>query len=445
MINLVRILLLFIATAYYVGCSPAKFEKDLTVNQCQNSGQTCVVTPDGREQFSINRTANGGLVDILFVTDNSASMSFEQRQMAAKFGSFISSLDSQSLDYRIGLITTDISNSNASSSRYNPYGPANGNGAFQDGKLITFSNGSQFITQSDSDRTNLFALAIERDETEDCEDWLTANPVPNTPAGQAQIQSSTYQAAYRQNCPSGDERGIYAANMFFNGQASTFVRQNAHLAIIFLADEDVSSSSYNTSATYKLDVNDLPTTLVSNLRQKYGSKSVSVHSIIVKPGSVSGTPESVVERIYEASRTGQYTTQVCGHTYCTALNPQATSFFSGGNSSCLSSQNNQVNAGYLNNVSASYGYMYSLLTKMMSGVEGDICAGDYSAQLGQIGSNIVDRVSDIQLACENPADLAVTISNSSIAWRVERNLLKFTPEVLPPGTRVTGQYSCPRL
>src|SRR5437868_1275877 len=95
----------------YVGCSPVNFAKDEELNKCQNSGKNCL-TLNGKDYFDETISVAGGLVDILIVNDNSASMSFEQTQLAARLSGFIQNLDSQHADYRIAIATTDISNTN---------------------------------------------------------------------------------------------------------------------------------------------------------------------------------------------------------------------------------------------------------------------------------------------------------------------------------------------
>jgi hypothetical protein len=48
------------------------------------------------------------MVDILWVIDNSLSMSDEQAEVASKFGEFIESIEATGLDFHVGVITTDM-------------------------------------------------------------------------------------------------------------------------------------------------------------------------------------------------------------------------------------------------------------------------------------------------------------------------------------------------
>ncbi len=367
-----RLIVAILDVGYYVGCSDVKFEKDYTVNPCQNSGQNCVIE-QGRERYIMNKTASGGVVDIVFMNDNSGSMSFEHSKMADRFANFIQALDSQSIDYRIGMITSDVSGGTS--------------GAFpKNGDLLTFGNGKKYITPADANREQLFIQGVQRQETIKCENWLRANPTHNT-------SSSAYQTGYAANCPmSGDERGIYALNMFLD-KSSGFIRTNAAFAVVILADEDERSSAYNTNAGYKLATFDLPQNFLERAKAKLGAKAISVHSIIVHPGSMSGDAVAAAEAI----AAGTYT---YGYYGGATLNPQASSFFypNSYQQSCLSQQSNQINSGYANNLSGSYGFQYALLSKMTSGIIGDICAPSYANQLSDIGNNIVDRLSRIRFA-----------------------------------------------
>lgn len=410
-----RLIIAIIGVGYYVGCSDVKFEKDYSVNPCQNSGQSCVVE-NGREKYEINKTASGGVVDIVFMNDNSGSMSFEQTKMAQRFSTFLQILDSRSVDYRIGMITSDVS--------------AGTSGAFpKNGDLLTFGNGKTYITPADSNRQQLFTQAIQRQETIKCENWLRANPTNNT-------SSSTYQQGYATNCPmSGDERGIYALNMFLD-KSSGFVRSNAALAVVILADEDERSSDYNRSEGYKLSTYDLPQNFLDRARAKFGSKVITTHSIIVNPGNVNDASAAAA-----AIASGTYSYDYYGGA---VLNPQASSFFTGLDQACLTQQSQQINYGYANALKGSYGFQYALLAKMTSGIVGDICASDYGNQLANIGQEIVEQVSSIQLACANPEELIVNISQAGVSYWLEGSVLKLST-ALNPGAKVTGSYFCQPL
>ncbi len=399
----------FLIASYWLACSPKKFEKDPNVNKCQNFAEVCV-NSNGRDYFDYSVKANGGLVDILFVSDNSGSMSFEQANMAQKFSSFLSELDSRSVDYRIGIITTDVSSAKTtstkddavSSSTYNPPRAINKNGALQDGNLIEMKDSSgkalTFLTSTTANKESIFSQNIQREETRQCETFLKQYPNSQPPL-----------EGIRQNCPSPDERGIFAANLFFDKNPSSFIRPNAHLAIVFLADEDVRSGLYATTthAAFQLETNDEPSTLVNKVRSAYNGKTLSAHSIVVRPGD----------------------------------------------NSCLTSQSTQMGPAYLNpthgvtfnQILGSEGNKYAEVTQLTGGILGDICANEYGSQLASIGANIVDRLTDITLACSNPSDLSVSLSPAqSVSWSVSGTTVRFD-QAVNPGTQVRLKYSCATL
>lgn len=359
---LAKLSILSFVVGLYAGCSPVGFSMD--DSQCRDEG--CIVQ-NGQYAFKYDVQVGKGKVDILIVNDNSASMSFEQARLAPRFQNFIQELDSQNSDYRIAMTTTDISN---------------GRG----GKLIDFGSGKKFITPSDSNRQALFSSAIQRSETLKCESFMT-----QWISSGKSTATSEYTSAYNQNCPSGDERGIYAASLVVENNPSSFIRNDSHLAIIFLTDEDVRSGLYKVSSQFALASKDQPNYLVNEVKKKYGNdkfNSLTVHSIIVKDNA------------------------------------------------CLVQQNSQING-----VQGSIGEAYKLFETSQWGKTVDICSTDYTSQLGQIRSYISNRIKDIVLKCYSPTELIVTVSGSNIPYTLEGKTVKFST-YLNPGTNVSLSYKC---
>lgn len=384
--------------AYFLGaCSGVKFSQKF---DCEKDS-TCLVQNGKAVYPGQDVTIGGGKVDILIVNDNSASMSYEQARMASRFGQFINNLDSKYMDYRIAFTTTDIS------SAQNAARAVNQNGALQDGKLITLSNGKKYLSKDDGDlsqKTQIFNAAINRPETLACENFITGW----INAGKS-INDASYSSDYLANCPSGDERGIYAANLVVANNPDTFLRDDADFQIIFLADEDERSQLYMSQPNYALTDMDTGKNLVQNIRSKFPSKNFGIHPIIVA------------------------------------------------DSYCLPIQSQQMNGV----VSGSYGYEYNNARKeaqtlinsersakglsSVTMVLGDICSNDYSAQL----KNIFDQVSgpivdNIALKCANPEGLNITVAtnDSSVSHEIVGNVIKFNKK-LPVGTKVTvSSYSC---
>ena len=81
----------------HLACAKQKFEAVpnqpcVEYNNIYGAG-TCTLTPDGKNTF--NYSVRFGDADVLFVVDNSGSMSFEHTEMADRFYNFINQLFSQ--------------------------------------------------------------------------------------------------------------------------------------------------------------------------------------------------------------------------------------------------------------------------------------------------------------------------------------------------------------
>lgn len=375
--SLTRLAALSFFVGLYVGCSPVKFSLD--DSKCVDNG--CVVE-NGKYSFNYTVKAGAGKVDILIVDDNSASMSFEQKRLAPRFANFIQNLDTRGVDYRIAITTTDVSG-----------------GSFpQGGKLISYGDGSVYLTPNNANRISLFNNAIQRSETLNCENWIAQNFASQNTSG--------YASAYNQNCPSGDERGVYSANLVVKNNPGNFIRNDAHLSVIFISDEDERSGLYTSSSDFGLSDMDQPATLVNNVKTVLGNEkynSFSAHAIIVKPGD----------------------------------------------SACLAMQNSQTlgnppNPATTGAVTGSYGNVYMSFVNSSWGVAASICSEDYTGQLGNIQTRIENAIKDIMLNCSNPENLVVTVSGSPVAHWLDGKVLKFS-QYLAPGTSVSLSYKCGSL
>ena len=375
-----------------VACSPVRFSRDESL-QCQGTGSAnCVVTPDGLETFGpFKFKVGGGKVDILFVDDNSASMSFEQSKLAERFSNFIQNLDARQVDYRIAITTTDIQTAN------NPPRAVNKEGALQNGRLVTFDDGSKFLTPSQANRVNLFNRAITRKETQDCESFIRNYIAQYGPASR---NTTDYNNKYFQNCPSTDERGVYAPNLTILNNYDSFIRSDANLAVILISDEDARSELYaQQHPDFPLETLDTPASFASNMASKFPGKIWNFHSIIVK----------------DASCRQQQSQQI------------------------LDSAGQSVVQGSYGNLYAKFNLELKDEAGRPRGIMGDICASDYTSQLGQITTNISDRVEEIALKCKDPVSLSIT--PTSIQWSRNGNIVKLA-QPLAVGTELTVTYKC---
>jgi hypothetical protein len=373
----------FIAGLIYSGCSAVKFDAVVPssckgMNSVYGSG-ACKVSA---HSIDYDYTVTLGNVDILFIDDNSGSMYTEQEKMANQFPGFLDSIST--LDYQIGIITTDVSKS----------------GAGNKGQFLNF--GGQTVLKNSS-------------RLKDATHYSNATKFQNTIT-----RSETLLCPNQAGCPSGDERGIYALNMALDrGDNSGFFRPGGHLAIVILSDEDERStgggapgSEINGGAVsnnYLAQDLDLPLTFAQKAAiQLRGAKSVSVHSIIVRP---------------QTSISGQ-------------------------DSSCWSIQNAQGNG-----VKGYYGTQYAALSApsdelkaigtLMTGTLGSICSSNYTQEMGQISQFLNQK--SVALPCDpkagtlqvdfSPAQPGVTTSIDA------DHVLHFSPFV-PAGVKVNLAFSC---
>lgn len=218
--------------------------------ECNESG-LCVNNYD----YTIDTDAQ--IKDILFVIDNSGSMSEEQAQMGSMFPNFLNILSN--VDYRIAVTTTDIESSS------NPSDIVNGYGAFQNGNLVDFTNGASYLDGS-------LPLLTEQNYFEDAISWEQT----------LTCERNNYVNAH---CPSGDERGILAAALTMEKNPDNFIRPTGHMAVVILSDEDEGSNGdILSSEAYRED----PQNFVDYFKSLYPHKSISAHSVIVQPNTSAG-------------------------------------------------------------------------------------------------------------------------------------------------------------
>lgn len=328
-----------------INCSDVEFQplaSDSCVDFNDQDGGSCKVIAGGLNDF--NFSTDTCKTDILFVVDNSGSMYTEQTRMAQSFPNFLASLENDSMNYQIAITTTDVIN--------------------DEGRLLPYSDGSKFISNSTPNAVSLFENNIKRDETLACENGNTAA------------------------CPSNDERGILAANYAVTnarsrGNKNRFFRDEAHLAVVFLSDEDVRGSGgrsdFRNGREIKglaLSTLDQAPSLVSNVSSYLGShKTLSAHPIVV----TSATCKQV--QLAQLGNYGNFlNTNIEGLTYLEFLT----------NASLRESG------------------------QLISATKGNICASNYTAELGDIASSIEIAAQSTRLAC-NPRNLTVLYNQQQLS------------------------------
>jgi hypothetical protein len=183
---------------------PAKYEAVVQlVGQGSPAAQTVdsFVQPESRD------------VDVLFVIDNSASMTEEQNLLAAGFSDFIAGAASSQNDYHIGLVTTDATESGALQGTPRYVTPASVSNFASNVKVGTFGSGDE--------------QGLETAK-------LALSP-PNT-------------TVTTSSCPVfGCSDGLSCTNGVCAGVNSGFLRADAGLEVIFLSDEEDHSDGTTTS------------------------------------------------------------------------------------------------------------------------------------------------------------------------------------------------------
>lgn len=347
---------------WITNCTPVRFAN------APLSCSDCSYSPDGKIQYGYTVTPANTPVDILFVSDNSGSMSANHRTLGTKFPSFFNIV--KNFDYRVAVTTTDVL-------------PRNGNTA-RGGSLVTFTDGSSFLTRSTSNAQSLFSSGIQRPETITCDNYLRTH---RCNGGDACTDYYSY-------CPNDDSRGIYAANVVVNNNPAGFLRASAPLHVVILsnADERVLGGNY---PPWPLESLDQPTTLVSNVQSKYSGKSLTVHTLIIQPGD----------------------------------------------SNCA---NQQVDSSL--GTFGQYGPVYANLSSITGGIRGSICASDYSGQLAQIANMVtLNLTRSVPLRCKtDAANLTYSFSPaSSIVGTVDSSgmTLNFSSPI-PETSTVSLSYVC---
>lgn len=237
---------------WITNCSPVRFSN--TPLTCED----CSYSADGSIQYSYAVTPANTPVDILFVSDNSGSMTANQRSLGTKFPSFFNIV--KNFDYRVAVTTTDVI--------------AKGTVPARGGTLIPFGDGSSFLTRNSGNAQAMFSAAIQRPETVACDGYLATH----------NCSAANSCTDYYNYCPNDDSRGIYAANVVVSGNPAGFMRPAAPLHVVILsnADERVLGGNY---PPWPLESLDQPSTLISNVQSTYGgAKTLNVHTLIIQPG-----------------------------------------------------------------------------------------------------------------------------------------------------------------
>lgn len=176
--------------------------------------------------------------DILFIVDNSGSMSSEHQNMAAKINGFLNEV--QGLDYHVAVTTTDTKNLTDLGT---------------DGRLYPLK-GLSGVYHIDSSMPVVSAQKVLGD---------TFIATGTSGSGSERGIHAAYRSIQRRNSGQSDSE---------TSRLKNFLREDANLAVVVITDEEESGNS----------VGDQPIELLNLKNQYWPNKNFSWSSIIVKPG-----------------------------------------------------------------------------------------------------------------------------------------------------------------
>jgi hypothetical protein len=205
----------------------------LSITACQDYG-FAPVCPHSIEESELSTTPiRPSPADILFVVDNSGSMADEQARLAANFGAFIDEISQSNADYRIAVVSTDLSSS---------LGERAGEVTLDWDEAEPF----ELIT-TNGNRPGEPGVCSEVGIEHGC--FRGPEPalriIDSTMVREQQIEAFTANVSIG-SCGSGSEEGLAAAVEALDRAGANecnggFLRDRSNLVLIFLTDEEDAS------------------------------------------------------------------------------------------------------------------------------------------------------------------------------------------------------------
>jgi hypothetical protein len=210
------ILASLLVPAGIVACGPTEFAADAGWQSAD--GQPLGGEPDARgwsEFADATPTQRCDEIDILFVIDNSASMSLEQSNLVANFPQFVQVLDTfltedgNPIDYRVGVITTGVTKSWQEESAWPGLPPSSTGQTGSDGMMMMDCGMTQrWLERGDANVADAFSCIAQVG---------TAGPIREMPLEAIRLALT--------------ERVVDGTNF-------GFLRSGALLGIVVITDED---------------------------------------------------------------------------------------------------------------------------------------------------------------------------------------------------------------
>ena len=340
-----------------------------------------------------------GKKDIIIKVDNSSSMAIEQRSFAKQLHPLLNQI--KDVDYHLAVITPDISSS--------PGNPVR-NTYYQDGRFIPIGGRIYLRNENLGNKPSQkviedFKKAIVREETTRCDKH-------QQPRSSGNQYDDFYNKQESIQCPSHDERGTYALNLAIRNKLhQSFFREDAHLMVVTLTDEDIRSSEEYINQPgheiYAFEAFDDPKVLLQNFANRFGKiKSVSFHSIIIPPGD----------------------------------------------EDCLDEQNRYRNQGE-GTGRGYYGEQYARLSRakdpeltqygnLLKGTVISICDRNYGAQLHRVA--VFANTIRVPLTCGNPKSVGLYVDGhkSRVSYQIEGRTLIMNPGKVKLNSKLKAKIIC---
>lgn len=250
---------------------------------------TIVVPLSGEGTFESEHTdryvqTTGQDVDVLFVIDNSGSMSEEQSNLATNFQSFISGASTWNNDYQVGVTSTDLEGDN--------------------GRLISSGSNARFVTRQNWQQfANNARLGTNGSADEKgLAAAQAALSLPNT-ADAGVSCTSDAECTAPERCVDGG----------CGGRNRSFIREDAALEVVIVSDEE--DSSPGDIAFY--------TNFFKSIKGFYNTNMFHLHAIVgdYQNGcsSNAGSASAGNRYIAVANNTGGAVVSICDPTFATGL------------------------------------------------------------------------------------------------------------------------------
>jgi hypothetical protein len=327
------------------------------------------VLKQAEDQTDIFDQKSAAEVDILWLIDNSDSMSAEQDKVSNGFTGFFNQLVTSQVDYHIGVITTDPDE--------------NGELRTYDGPTVTGCDGCRFLTKEvtcgnpDVATTGLTESQVEAELLNQCQSQLVFRKLIR-----AGIGGTPFEEGFTQAATAAGLEPVDPTTGFPGGTVpavnSEFFRDQAALYLIFVSDEDEGAKADGAPLGYYKR-------LFESLKGAGNENKVSVSAITGWSSDTTVGIDEVCGILEDASHTQHGEVKEILQT----------------RSGCTDSAAGAATADTV----AETGSRYIELACQTGGVLANMCDQDYSVALNDLGANAAGLLRKFILTRPNDLDL----------------------------------------